>query len=359
MERSPLHDTFASHGARFHARGDRLVPDSVLGFEMEYRAAADSLAIGDGQARCRLRVTGQDHLTFLQNMVSNDVKALEPGSGAPATLLNRKGKLLADLIMYRQEDGILLDLEHDRIETVAHELSRYIISEDVHLENLSTLEATIVLQGPLSLDLLSEMADSSISLAEPYRFSETTVGTSAVRASNVRHGPAMGVDLSVNPREAASIVERLLERGQSRGAMLAGEQALEARRIEAGIPRFGVDMDESHFPLEAGLEAALSFTKGCYIGQEYVARMAHRGHVNKKLRGLRILGERVPPSGEEIKAGERSIGHVTSAALSPDVGGSIALGYVHRDFMEPETEVLLATTGERAKVTPLPFIEKC
>jgi folate-binding protein YgfZ len=134
---------------------------------------------------------------------------------------------------------------------------------------------------------------------------------------------------------------------------------MDTRRIEIGSPLFGVDMDDSHLLLEAGLLSAVSFNKGCYVGQEYVARLAHRGHLNRKLVGLKLAGTVAPEHGDEIVGDNRSIGQVTSAALSPALGCSIALAYVHRDFFDAGTLVTVKNNrGDLpAKVADLPFLE--
>jgi folate-binding protein YgfZ len=157
---------------------------------------------------------------------------------------------------------------------------------------------------------------------------------------------------------AISVVEQILETGKKDGIQLAGLRATETRRIERGIPLFGVDMDESHLLLETGLDDAVSFNKGCYIGHEYIARLAHRGHLNRKLVGLKIEGGSLPLAGDEIVGENRSIGQVTSATLSPSLEHAIALGYVHRDFFEPGSAVRVksAVTDMEARVVELPFI---
>ena len=136
-------------------------------------------------------------------------------------------------------------------------------------------------------------------------------------------------------------------------AVLAGYALSETRRLEASVARFGVDMDETNLPLEAGLEEAVSFDKGCYIGQEYVVRLAHRGHLNRKLVGLRVSGNRVPSSGAAVLSGGDDAGHVTTAAHSPHFGAVLALGYLKRAYFEPGTEVQIEATS--ALVSSLPF----
>jgi aminomethyltransferase len=159
---------------------------------------------------------------------------------------------------------------------------------------------------------------------------------------------------------AVTIVERMVSEGAGVGMRLAGYRVLETRRIEAGIPLLGVDMDESHMLLETGLDDAVSFNKGCYIGHEYVARLAHRGHLNRKLVGLKLIGDALPSPGDDIMGDGRYVGQVTSATYSPRLGIPIAMGYVHRDFFEPGTEVAIriGDSVAPARVANLPFLSR-
>jgi aminomethyltransferase len=356
--RSPLHPVFAAAGACFSDRHGFEIPVEFSGTRAEYEAAAGAVVLAERSYRGRIRVTGKDRISFLQNMLSNDVKGLATGSGLYACWLSRQGKLISDLVVYRFEDSVLLEMEPERLTPVMESLTRYIVSEDVSLRDASPEEALVSLEGPRAAELLSGLTNEPLPPLAPFQFLERELLGAGVRVSAVAHGPGPGLDLALPSAEAPRLVETILERGRPLGLLPAGARALDIRRIEAGIPLFGVDMDESHMPLEAGLEFALSFQKGCYIGQEYVARLAHRGHVNKKLAGLRLTGELVPEPGTPIGAGDREIGAITSAAFSPTLGSPLALGYLQRDWTEPGTEVLVraAAGAIAARVAALPFL---
>lgn len=356
--RSPLHDIFAAAGARFVERHGFEIPEEFSGTRQEYEAASRTAILAERSYRAGVRVTGKDRVFFLQNMLSNDVKALGSGGGLQACWLTRQGKLIADLIVYRFEDSLLLEMERERLKPVMESLARYIVSEDVSLSDASAEEAFVSLEGPRAAELLSGLLGEPLPALAPFHFFERPWRGAPLRVSAVPHGPGPGFDLAVAADDAPRIVGLILERGRPLGLLPAGARALEIRRIEAGIPLFGVDMDESHLPLEAGLEKAISFNKGCYIGQEYVVRIVHRGHVNKKLVGLRLAVEAVPEPKSTVHSGEREIGQVTSAAFSPTLGCAVAMAYVQREWTEPGAEVMVraAAIEIRARVAALPFL---
>jgi folate-binding protein YgfZ len=344
-------------GANFTTRGDWEVPESFSGWEDEYRAANEAVIVSDRSYRGRVLVQGRDRVGFLHNMLSNDIKTLATGTGLRAAFLSQKGKLIADMIVYRREDSILLEMEPERVSRFVETLSRYIVSEDVELQDVSDRDVLISVEGPCASDFLSTFLDQPLPELAPYHFMQNVIDEEPVRLSAVRHGPGPGFDLAAPADHGVALVKRIISAGESVGMRLAGSRTIEIRRIEAGIPRFGVDMDESHLLLETGMDDAVSFDKGCYIGHEYVARLAHRGHLNRKIVGMRLEGGNVPSPGDDIIGRGRHVGQITSATHSPTLELPIALGYVHRDFFEPGTEVSIRL-GDRvspARIANLPF----
>ncbi len=379
---STLRTLFAAAGARFATRRGREVPEEFAGVGDEYRASRESVVVADRSYRARMRVTGKDRVSFLQNMLTNDVKALEPGQGIPAVLLTRKGTLISDLIVYQLGDVILLEMEPEGLAPALESFSHYLVSEDVTLGDASDEEALFSVEGPrastLLAQLLGDRTEDQFAKLETFHFIEASHGELDIRVSAARHGPGPAFDLAVPARGAAEFLDILLDAGRPLGLQLAGWQVQEIRRIEAGIPLLGTDMDASHLPLEAGLDHAISFNKGCYIGQEYVVRLAHRGHVNRKLTGLTLAGRTVPQAGDPIHASggpsqadqagqsrqaeqaEQAVGRVTSAAFSPSLNQPIAMGYVQSAFLATNT-ALSIRNGENAleaRVTALPFIDR-
>ena len=321
-------------------------------FEESYRAATEGALALDRSHLATVAARGKDRESFLQNMLTNDVRSLAPGAGVPAAFLTNKGKLVSDLIVFKSDDVFLLQVERERAEPFRKALDRYIISEDVVLESRADTEATLSLEGPEASGILAELAEISRSeldgLAHLHFRSLDVAGVPA-RVTSQRRELTPRFDLTASPDGARDILERVLERG----ALLGGEDVRETRRIEASRPRFGVDMDESHLPLEAGLDEAISFQKGCYIGQEYVVRLAHRGHVNRRLSGLRLAGGDAPAPSSPVRHGAEDAGAVTSSAFSPAFGCALALAYLKRAYLEPGTEVTVG--GATATVSSLPF----
>ena len=340
--------------------------EEFSGVDDEYRAARESVVVADRSYRAFIRVTGKDRLSFLQNMLSNDVKKLQTGEGVWAAILTRKGTLISDLVAYQLGDALLLEMDPEGLSPAMESLSRYLVSEDVTLADVTGDEALFSVEGPRAAKLLSQilvdLSETRLAELEMHHFISDGGDERELRVSAARHGPGTAFDVAVPARQAAEFLVNLLDAGRPLGLRPVGWQVQEIRRIEAGIPLLGVDMDASHLPLEARLDDAISFNKGCYIGQEYVVRLAHRGHLNRKLTGLAFSGQTVPNAGDEIRASHdesaRAAGRVTSAAFSPSLGQPIAMGYVPSALLEPGTVVtVLSGNGTlQARVTELPFV---
>ena len=328
------------------SRLTELLENPTASFEAQYRAASEAVAIFDRSHRARLEAVGKDGESFLHNMLSVSIKKLGPQSGTPATFLTRKGKLVSDMMVYRDGERFVLEAEALAAESLKQGLSRYIISEDITLSLLD--EAAFSLEGADSAALVSTLTGCAASELENLpHLGFRTVGSARVTA--IRNAPSPRFDVAAPPEEAVSRAEKAL----GEGAVIGSPELAEVRRIETGQPRFGIDMDDTHMPLEAGLKNAIHFDKGCYIGQEYVVRLAHRGHLNRKLVGLRIDGDEPVAKGAPITADGKEAGELKSVAFSPDFAAVLALAYIKRDFFEPGTVVSVA--GRKATVTSLPF----
>jgi folate-binding protein YgfZ len=324
-------------------------------FEESYRAAMSGALALDRAHLATVAARGKDRESFLQNMLSNDVRSLAPFAGIAAAFLTNKGKLVSDLLVFRCEDAFLLQMERERAEPFRKALDRYIISEDVVLESLAETESTFSLEGPKASGILAELAEippAGLDELAHLHFRLLALAGTKARVVARRRELTPRFDVSADPETAKRLLERVLERG----ALLGGENVREARRIEASNPRFGIDMNESHLPLEAGLDEAISFQKGCYIGQEYVVRLAHRGHVNRKLSGLKLSGNEPPAPGSLVMRGGEEAGMVTSSAFSPAFGCALAFAYLTRGHWEPGTELRVA--GVTATVSSLPFTRR-
>ena len=319
----------------------------------EYRAAREGVALFDRSALGKVSVTGRDRLAFLQGMLTNDVKGLQPGQGAPAAFLDAHGKVMALLVVYALVDRALIELPASLTEKTLQTLDRYLISEKAVFESVDDAFAILSLQGPGARGLLEGLGGGPLSLP-PYGHALVSVAGLPARVINRPEGPGPGFHCWVAAGEAAAL-RRVLE---GAGAVPAHAETLEVLRVEAGQPWYPNDVDDSVILPETRLESLVSYTKGCYIGQEVVARVKYRGHVNRALSGLVLEGDRVPGPGARVTVEGREIGRVTSAVRSVALGRPIALGYVRREHFEPGSAVTVVDgAGEQpARVTALPFV---
>jgi folate-binding protein YgfZ len=291
--------------------------------------------------RAALTVRGPDGAEYLQGQLTNDIEAIEPGSGCYAALLDRKGHLQADMRVLRFEDGELwLDLEPGPAAEVLKHLRTYSIGRDVEIEGVSESWAITSLIGPRAAEL---SGFEGLGPEHAQRFREWD-GTEVLAAAT-----DLGVDLITKADDAAALVERLA----AAGAVEVSEPAAEIVRVESGRPRFGFEMGSESMPAEAGItDRAVDFEKGCYIGQEPVARLHYRGKPNRTLRGLRLNGP--ADQGAPLRLGEREVGAIGTACLSPALG-PIALAIVRREADEGDT-IEVGDAGTTAEVVELPFI---
>jgi folate-binding protein YgfZ len=324
-----------------------------------YDAARQRAAFIDRSDRGRIVVSGADRATYLQGLFTNDMVALKPGQGCYTAYLTAQGRMIADLHAYELGDVMLLTMAGGVKDTVLAKLDQFIFSEDVQLGDVTETFGQIAVVGPDAAATVASIlgavdTGALVPLAEHGNVRIEWAGGTAI-VTRVTETGESGYDLFVDRARAGTLTAALL----ASGAAQLDETTAEALRIEGGVPLFGRDMDEETIPLEAGIETrAISFSKGCYVGQEVVIRVLHRGHgrVARKLVGIALDGGAVPAAGSTIRSGEREIGAVTSSTMSPALHRPIAMGYVHRDFVAPGTAV---TIGDAAgEVTALPFVSR-
>lgn len=303
--------------------------------------------------RARLRVAGPDCKAFLHGMVTNDVKGLAPGGGCHAAMLTVKGKLLSDLWIYdirdlRGADGaesLLLQMEGAVGGKILAALEHHLIMEDATLADESAQLAQLGLYVAGAADPIARALGLTTAELPTVPGAHRLVPGEGdpVRVAATRELGRPGYHLFGAPAALSAVLSRLP------GAQPLDEATAELWRIEAGVPRYGLDMDEERLPVEAGLDDAVSFKKGCYLGQEVIARVSARGHVNRRLLGLSFPdGAPPPPPGTPLQHETRpAAGTVMSGAVSPR-HGSIALGYVHRTLWEPGTTLLVADAAAGA-----------
>jgi glycine cleavage system T protein len=321
----------------------------------EHQAVRLGAGVFDFSFRAQFALTGDDRAKFLHRIVSNDIKKLVPGQGTYATLLNAQGHILADFRVYCVADRLLIDTDVDLREKTMQSLQRYIIGDRVQLVPVD--QFALAIQGPKSRAFLQGVLPSGSPLSEEFDHVTTDYSGSAVRVIRATSTGEEGYEIWAESIDISKIWQSINGSSFADRVISCGTEALESLRIEAGIPRYGPDMGEDTLPLEAGLLNALSFNKGCYIGQEIVERARSRGHVNWKLSGLYLEGTQPPAPGEKLLSAGKETGEVTSACASPTLGKVIALAYLRREVSEPGTQLTL-TSGAAATVAALPFYQR-
>jgi tRNA-modifying protein YgfZ len=312
---------------------------SIVAPTSEYRAIVESCGLLDRSERGKLALTGAGAKEFLQGQVSNDVESLSPGTGCYATFLTPKGKMLGDLRILDTGDALLLDTERVTLQDLFNMIRRFSVGYDVQLHKRTLERGLLSLLGP---EAENPVGADGLAAAEHSHVPLDVAGV-AVRAIRTD----VGIDLLCDASYTAGLRDRLLEDD----TVEVSEAAAECLRVELGRPRYGVDLDDTVIPQEAGLnERAVSFTKGCYVGQETVARLHYRGKPNRQLRGLRLSGP--AGTGDELRLGEKVVGRLGSVAESPRFGW-IALALVRREAPVGST---VSVGGEaEAQVVELPF----
>jgi folate-binding protein YgfZ len=304
----------------------------------------------------RLTVSGPDRRSYLHGLLTNDVEALKEGQGCYAAYLTAQGRMIADLYVYELGDVVLLAVPRSVKDIVLAKLDQFVFSEDVQLGDVTDAFDAVTVVGPSAGDVcatvLGDGAERFTGLATHENRRGLFHGRPVI-VIRVDDGGVPGFELLVETVLGVELRQQL----RAAGATDVDERAAEALRIEGGVPRFGRDMFDDTIPLEAGIEGrAISMTKGCYVGQEVIVRVLHRGHgrLVKRLVGLALDTDNVPPSGTPVEHGGREVGRVTSSTWSPALGRGIALAYLHRDVVAPGTAVEVG--GSKAEVVSLPFV---
>ncbi len=317
----------------------------------EFLALISGSGVYDLSSRSKISLTGGDRTRWLNGMVTNNIRDLEPGRGVYAFLLNPQGHILGDLYAYNRGETLLLDTDRSQAGKILPVLDKYIIMDDVEVADISEQLSAVGISGPNSRATL-RAAGFQVSELKPLQFVEITwhqIDITVVRGDNPQ---VDSFELWVALGDAERVSEALLKAGATR----VGTAALDLLRIAAGIPRYGVDIRERDLPQETEQECALNFSKGCYVGQEIVERIRSRGQVRRKFTGFAIEGK-LPAAGSKIQVEGKDVGEITSAASLP-AGGSerrVALGYIRREAATPGK--LVEAGGSAASVANLPFTE--
>jgi len=312
----------------------------LVELDAQYRQLREECGLLDRSERGKLLVSGPEAAEYLQGQLTNDTEALEPGDGVYAALLDRKGHMQGDVRVLRpgEEPDLWLDLEPEGLDAVRRHLGMYKIGREVEVADVGEERAILSLIGPRAVEIAGSAA-----LPEN-ACEEVTIGGARCLAV----GTAAGIDVLVPAAERDRVWPALL----AAGAAEVSPEAAEILRIESGRPRFGAEMGTETMPAEAGIvEQAVSFTKGCYIGQETVARLHYKGKPNRHLRGLKLSAPARP--GEPLRLGDKEVGRLGSAAVSPALG-PIGMAILRREA-EPGATVAVGEDGVTAEVVGLPF----
>ena len=375
-----LHEFHHSLGAHFsELNGEQLATD-YGDWLAEHAALHGSVGVLDLSFRSRLCLVGADRARFLHGQVTNDVKKLRAGEGCYAAITTAKGKMESDLNIFCLADELLLDFEPGRAEKISARLEKFLVADDVQIVDAAPHYGLLTVQGPKAgeviraLGLFTELPApplksvkiSDATLGEIYLVNHARLtGTAGIlpagsandRAAARRQAASApswgGFDLFIPNNSLGAVADKLIATAKSFGGRACGWTAFETARIEAGIPRFGADMDETNLPLECGIESrAIVYNKGCYIGQEVINRVHSFGRVNKELRRLRLADDlpALPARGEKLFRDGKEAGHITSAVKSPMFTANLALGYVRREANQIGGELVLQSAGQTSAV---------
>jgi folate-binding protein YgfZ len=361
MEMLALHELHHGLGAHFGELNGTEVVAQYGSVSAEHASLAKTAAVLDLGFRSRICLVGADRARFLHGQITNEVKALRVGEGCYAALITAKGKLESDLNLYCLKEELLLDFEPGLARAISERLEKYIIADDVQMVDVSNAYGLLSVQGPKAAEVILGLG--LVSKLSGRRFSFVSMTDSNLGEVYLAKNPRLeteGFDLFVPNPALGAVADKLIAAAKSVGGGPAGWDAFETARIEKAIPRFGVDMDTSNIPLEAGLEErAISFKKGCYIGQEVISRIRTYGQVAKALRSLEISPElkHLPAKGDKLFQGEKEVGYLTSATRSLARPGVPALGYVRKEANQVGTELHLrnAEGDFVVRITGLPF----
>ena len=356
-----LHGKHGGPDVRYEPLGPWLVPWQFgpAGFAAEYRALRQGVGLADYSTQALIECRGADRTDFLQRLLTNDIASLAPGTGCRAALLTPTAKLLAELLVLAEADAHWLFADLPQAELAARTLERYHFTEQVTVTFHERCQAVLALEGPRTMELLAALVGPPPTLHRMGDHTTVILGGVPVRLIRRSLAGGVGVWCVVDAASLESLWAFLGEREAPFGLTPVGWKALNAARLEAGEPWAGVDWDETILLPETGLERVLvSGTKGCYIGQEIVARMQTYGSPSKRLMGLAFAEATKPSPGDRILKEGAEVGVLTSSGDSPALGRPIAMGYIKRGADEPGTrvEVVHGSTRLSATVSLLPFI---
>jgi glycine cleavage system T protein (aminomethyltransferase) len=359
MKQSRLNNHHVKLGATLEEITGWQMPAHYGDMTAEYRAIRSAVGLADLSHRGKLRVTGEDRIKWLQSVISNDILPLQPGQGRYSSFLTHKGKMLTYFRCYIQSDAVMLEDVGEIGDTTYAALRKFLLyGTKAKMENCGESWGLLLLSGPKAPVVLNAAFGTDVADLKPVNFISAAIGGQTALVMRTEETGEQDYEILIPVDGLVAAWEHLMDAGTSQGIKPIGSQAREALRMEAGLPKAGPDLNEEIVPPEANLEGkAFSLTKGCYPGQEVVARMDTYGNVRRHLVGLVVKGTAVPPKGAKLLSGDREVGWVSSATLSPELKTPIAFGFPLRDFSAAGTVLTIEAGGTKydATVQALPF----
>ena len=362
MKQSRLHEHHLKLGAVFEEVAGWDMPAHYGEWVAEYQAVRQAVGLSDLSHRGKIRVTGDDRVKWLQGLISNDILPLQPGQGCYSSFLTHKGKMRGYFRVYTLPDSLWVEDVGEVGDATFQALRKFLLyGIKAKMENCAESWGLLLISGPKACATVSAAFGVEMSDLQPVTAIAAQIGGHASFVLRTEETGEDDLEILL-PAEALSTAwERLMEAGATYSIKVVGCRAREALRIEAGLPKAGPDLNEEIVPPEANLEGkAFSLNKGCYPGQEVVARMDTYGNVRRHLVGLVIKGTIIPPRGAKLFIGDREVGWVSSATHSPQLKTPIALAFPLRDFSAPGTTLSIEIDGARqdATVQALPFYRR-
>jgi folate-binding protein YgfZ len=362
MKQLRLRDQHVAAGAEFGESSGWEVPLRYGNPADEHRAVRQVVGLSDLSHRGKLQVTGDDRVKWLQSIISNDILPLKPGQYLYSSLLTHKGKMLSYFRVYMQADAVLLEDVGEVGDLTYQAIRKFLLyGTKAKLENLSETRGLLLVSGPRAPELIKAAFGVEVGSLQSLCFLSHDLDGTPMLLSRTEETGEIDIEVLLPADQLGRVWQQLLTAGQPLGLKPVGSEARQALRMEAGLPVAGIDLTEEIVPPEANLEGiAFSLTKGCYPGQEVVARMDTYGSVRRHLVGLVLKTPRVPSRGAKLFSGDREVGWISSALRSPQMGQVIAFGFPLRDFSKPETLLTIDLDGQRieAVVRALPFYRR-
>lgn len=362
MKQSRLHAQHVQLGATFEEVTGWEIPIHYGDIAAEHRAVREAVGIADLSHRGKLRVTGEDRVKWLQSIISNDILSLQPGQGRYSSFLTHKGKMLTYFRVYLQAEAIMVEDVGEIGETTFQAMRKFLLyGTKAKMENCTESWGLLLISGPKSAQVVQSAFGVDVADVHPVDFVTAQIGGHHALVLRTEETGEMDIEVLLPTESLLTAWTSVLQAGAKFGITAIGTQAREALRLEAGIPKAGPDLNEEIVPPEANLEGkAFSLSKGCYPGQEVVARMDTYGNVRRKLVGLIIRDSVVPLPGAKLYSGDREVGWISSAVHSPQLNKVIAFGFPLRDFSTAGTELTVECGGNKHAATThtLPFYTK-